>query len=131
MLTHRLDHTASQYAHDCAIRVETSTIVFTRECLAPPRGGFRDPAHARGYHLSLTCIERAERDLWVRAFFGPDLPNVWAHWSVPRVARAFHVSHWRLFCDEHWSPIVVRNTADVMRAGWRSVIELEIAAQPS
>jgi hypothetical protein len=44
---------------------------------------------------------------------------------------SFQVSHWRLFCNEHWSPVMVRNTADVLRAGWKPASELGLAVQPS
>jgi hypothetical protein len=80
MLTDRLDVVASRYVLECSERLGTSTIVFTRECAPLRKHGFCDPDHMRGYHLSLSCVERAERDTWVRAFFGSNVPLLWACW---------------------------------------------------
>jgi hypothetical protein len=131
LLTTRFDIEAARYVLRCSHRMGTSTIVFTRDEAWTEPGGYSDPMHARGYHLSLSCVERAERELWVRAFFGPNVPLLWACWWWTRGGREFQVSHWRLFCDPQWSPIAVRNTADVARKGWRPAIDMGLAIVPS
>lgn len=131
VLGDRLDSVAAKYVLDCSVRLGTSTIVFTREFGPLRTHGYSDPEHARGYHLSLSCVERAERDTWVRAFFGGDVPLLWACWWWTPGGHEFQVSHWRLFCDEYWTPIAVRNTADVLRAGWKPATDLGLAVHPS
>jgi hypothetical protein len=131
LLGDHLDTVAALYVLDCSHRIGTSTIVFTREFGPLRRHGYSDPDHMHGYHLSLSCFERAERDTWVRAFFEANVPLLWACWWWTAGGREHQVSHWRLFCDEQWKAISVRNTAEVLRAGWKPASELGLAVHPS
>lgn len=127
----RMDPRSSQYLLDCSARVGSSTIVYTRERGLCRSSRFSDPAHDRGLHLSLSCVERAERDTWVRSFFGEHAPLVWAQWWNTPAGLELRISHWRLFCDDAWTPIAVRNTADVLRAGWRPAANFGLDVHPS
>jgi hypothetical protein len=113
------------------VRSADSTIVFTRESGLCRSSRFSDPAHDRGFHLSLSCIERSERDIWVRSFFGEHTALLWAQWWTTPAGQELQISHWRLFCDDKWAPIEVRNTTDVLRGGWRPAAAFGLDVHPS
>src|SRR4030095_12596156 len=65
------------YVDRCAQRVGRTTLVFTRDADQHTAGWLTDPRHERCCHLSMRCIDDAERDAWLRAFFGEHVDKIW------------------------------------------------------
>ena len=60
---------------------------------------------------------------WVRAIFADDARYAWMEGPFTREAKRIGVTHWRVFCDRAWKPIVPRNevySKDFTEKGWLS-----------
>lgn len=116
-----------------------TTIIFTRDSGHHTSGWFKNPDYERCLHLSMSPAPRAiwtpdtpdlddeVRKGWLRAFFREDLDKVWFEPPVSKEGKAAGVEHWRLFCDEHWKPIVPRSevySLEFTEKGWKSASEL-------
>jgi hypothetical protein len=115
-------------------------LIFSRDTGHHSSGWLKNPDYERCWHLSLSplpsviCVpgRLAELDKrmaarWVRAFFADDVSKVWAEGPFSAIGKAHGVWHWRLFCDEHWEPILPRKevyTREFTEAGWRSASEV-------
>lgn len=117
-------------------------LIFTRDTGHHSSGWLKNPDYERCWHLStsphpdLVVIpgrELAEPDprtmrRWVEVFFGAALlPHVWAESPKTPEGRARGVWHWRVFCDEHWTPITPRKevySRDFTPADWRTASQV-------
>jgi hypothetical protein len=139
---------ASQiYIRSCRVvhDLTRTTILFTRDTGHHTSGWWKNPDYERCWHLSLSPapslllipgrpqvadldakVERA----WVETFFGFDAPSLWIEPPYSDVGKARHVWHYRLFCNEAWSPIVPRDevySKDWTPAGWLSFGDVSAA----
>ncbi len=131
------------YLKHCRVVDSTSgaVLIFTRDTGHHESGWLKNPDYERCWHLStspapsrliLPGVQRAELDrgtraAWVKAFFGDDLRYVWSESPKTPHGKARDVWHWRLFCDEKWSPILPRKevyTREFTEAGWRSATQV-------
>lgn len=115
-----------------------TVLVFTRDTGHHSSGWWRNPEYERCYHLSLSFRDPARvgvpgpRDVreareWVRAFYGPHVDKVWCESPYSSEGKSADVWHYRVFADEHWSPIVPRREvySHLAGRGWRSFTELQ------
>ena len=116
------------YVKKCSTREGTTTVMFTRDVGQHEFGWLADPAHDRCLHLSISCVDPIERDAWLRAFFGENLEHVWGQGHVSEFGASAGVSHWRLFCDSTWQPVITVNPGDLLAAGMRRSIDLGVPA---
>lgn len=123
-------------------RAEYGTnLIFTRDVGHHTSGWFRNPDYERCLHLSTSALPRAiwtpdTPDLdaalqtaWVHAFFKDDVRYVWAESPKSAQGKQLGVWHWRLFCDEHWTPIMPRGevySSEFTELGWRSASEMGV-----
>lgn len=131
----------SSYFRSCP-RIEYGTsLIFTRDTGHHSSGWFRNPDYERCLHLSTAPaptaiwtpstpdLDEELRAAWVRAFFRDDVRYVWAESPKTPEGRRLGVWHWRLFCDESWTPIMPRGevySSEFTELGWRSASELGV-----
>lgn len=128
------------------VHAESQTaLVFTRDVGHHTSGWMKNPEYERCFHLSLSpapkehpvlwtpdTLVMAELDKgvqrkWCETFFQEDLRLVWAESPKTRMGRRVGVWHWRLFCDEHWRPILPRGevySTELTERGWKSASEI-------
>lgn len=139
----RNDARWARYSYRCQ-RVDqdtATTIIFTRDVGHHTSGWWKNPDYERCWHLSLSAApprlilpgqQRAElnaatRDAWVRAFYGENTRIVWYEPAYSAVGKRNEVTHWRLFCDENWQPILPRGevySRELTEAGWKSASQV-------
>jgi len=122
-------------------------IIFTRDTGMHSSGWFKNPDYERCMHLSLSPHathfghgvtgsipwnepESGVEGLWVVALFGEHARLAWRESPKTRAGKELEVVHWRVFCDEHWQPILPRKevySKDFTERGWKSFSELGIA----
>lgn len=118
-----------------------TVVIFTRDVGHHTSGWFRNPDYERCLHLSLSpapatiiTTEPLRAELgpklerqWCDAFFGEYINKLWRESpKSPEGIRA-GVTHWRLFCDAHWQPIIPRGevySREFTEKGWQSGSEV-------
>ena len=114
------------YVKKCSVREGSTTLVFTRDFGCHTFGWLANPEHDRCWHLSIACNDPAERNAWLRAFFGEHVESLWGHSSVTLYGQSREVWHWWLFCDERWQPLLETNSADLLAARMLSPRDLGV-----
>lgn len=117
-------------------------LIFTRDTGHHSSGWMRNPDYERCWHLSMSPLpalivipgaaQLAEFDpktrrLWVEAFFGEDIRLVWHEPAASALGKRIGVEHYRVFCDEHWQPILPRGevySSELTELGWRSASQV-------
>lgn len=107
-------------------------IIFTRDEGMHSSGWFKNPDYDKCLHLSLSFADPVTHqrrpfdeklaDAWVDAFFPNDKKLVWMESAKMPTARAI-VTHYRVFCDENWQPILPRGevySTEFTEKGWKS-----------
>lgn len=140
----RMSQIDSPYFRACTRTVFGTNLIYTRDSGHHTSGWFKNPLYERCLHLSTSPVaavlwtpdtpdlDRKLRDGWIKAFFGDDVRYVWAESPKSRQGRAAGVWHWRLFCDEHWVPILPIGevySLDFTEKGWQSTSELGITIE--
>lgn len=120
---------------------ETRTrLIFTRDGNHHASGWWKNPEYERCFHLSLspapalviipgalTELNTKTRDAWLKAFYGEHVNKVWAESPYSPEGKKHNVWHYRVFCDEHWQPIIPRKevySKEFTPAGWMSYSDL-------
>lgn len=107
------------------------TVVYTKEDVYHTGGWCKNPEYERCWHLSVS-FQGGEPDkrvlkLILECIFGVNQRLLWVESPYSQVGKNLEVTHYRLFCDEHWKPIQpkgeVYNTHFTER-GWKSFSEL-------
>ncbi|RWP64863.1 MAG: hypothetical protein EOR08_08080 [Mesorhizobium sp.] len=114
-------------------------IIYTRDTGHHSSGWWKNPDFERCYHLSMSFVayERGQAHAlpfdkrigakWATAFFGSDVDMTWIEPPYTEVGKSRDVYHYRLFCDEAWSPIKPRGevySKDWTPSGWKSFSDL-------
>lgn len=114
----------------------TTSLIFTRDIGYHSGGWWKNPDYERCYHLSLSfCAPNGERQPkserltkeWVELFYQDHVNLVWAEPPYFEVGKKDDTWHYRLFCDEHWQPILPRGevySTQFTERGWKSWSEL-------
>lgn len=116
------------------------TIAFTRDVGYHSSGWWKNPDFERCYHLSISFFDPATLqsrpfdDTTARriakAFFTKFTKWVWVESPYSDEGKALGVWHYRLFCDEHWQPILPRGevySTELTEAGWKSFSDVQDA----
>lgn len=144
--TGRFNELGMAYMQRCgrADEVTGTKLFFTRDTGHHTSGWFKNPDYERCMHLSISPLEitglvtaqgrpvaisldKAIEKAWVMAFFHDCLELVWAESPKSDMGKEARVWHWRVFCDEHWVPILPRGevySREFIEKGWRSATEL-------
>jgi hypothetical protein len=118
--------------------VTGTSIIYTRDADPHRDGWWKNPDYARNRHLSLGYRvpaapniprphDRRLTALWLAAFFADDRRWLWSEPPFSRHGKQLDIWHFRLFCDEGWSPIKPRGevySRDNTPAGWKSWSEV-------
>lgn len=114
-------------------------LIFSRDRGHHSSGWLKNPDYERCLHLSLSSwdaregrpvghLDRPMAGLWALAFFGPDVVRrAWVESPKSAQGKSLDVWHWRVFCDEHWQPILPRKevyTLEFTELGWRSASQV-------
>ena len=144
----RLTNTGRAYMNRCgrADVVTCTKLIFTRDTGHHTSGWFKNPDYERCLHLSMSPIpmsggivgldgmpltvgelDKKTEQRWVKAFYRDCLELVWAESPKSAVGKQASVWHWRVFCDEHWEPILPRDevySREFIEKGWRSASQV-------
>lgn len=127
------------YIESCTGVAYGTKLIFTRDAGHHSSGWMKNPDYERCWHLSTSAaptklwtpstpdLDRELKRRWLDAFFGEDLRYVWHESPKTEVGIKHGVEHWRVFCDEHWVPIVPRGevySTELTELGWKSWSEL-------
>ena len=125
-------------SHLYSIDRETSArLIYTRDAGHHMGGWWKNPYYERCLHLSISfCanpsdeplpFDKAKAQEIAQAFFGDDARKAWIERPYSEEGKHADVHHYRVFCDEAWSPILpgkeVYSTDDTP-AGWQSFSEV-------
>ena len=112
--------------------------LFTRDTGHHTSGWWKNPDYERCFHLSLSFRdpETGEPAPRNKPLTGLMLDGVYSHdkrliWCEPPYSddgKARDTWHYRLFCDDHWRPIMPRGEVyghDLTEAGWKSFSEVQ------
>ncbi len=131
---------SSAYLNYCTHVHPTSgtNLIFTRDAEQHFGGWLKNPQFERCWHLSLSFFDPEASECapknrkltleWIEQFFGLNASKLWAEPPYSPQGRARDVWHYRLFCDEHWQPILPRGEVYSTRfteIGWKSFSELQ------
>lgn len=113
-------------------------IIFSKDTGHHTSGWFKNPDYERCYHLSLSFrdplkgdsvpFEDKIADQWIDAFYGPWRKYIWLESAKFPEGKQADVRHYRVFCDEHWQPIIPRGevySRELTEAGWLSFSEVK------
>lgn len=132
------------YFKSCeAYHIPTGTqLILTRDAEMHTCGWFKNPDYERCWHLSLSFFDvetnsRADKDPqltdeWLALFFGDDKRLLWAEPPSSEIGKRADCWHYRLFCDEHWQPILPRGevySRELTEVGWKSFSEVQALSQ--
>lgn len=132
-----------RYLRHCRLvdDVTGTVLIFTRDSGHHSSGWLKNPDYERCWHLSTSPApslilipgeQRADPDpktlaAWLHAFYGESKRYVWSESPKTPEGKARGVWHWRLFCDEHWVPLLPRKevyTREFTEAGWKSASQV-------
>lgn len=115
----------------------SASVIYTRDMGHHSGGWWKNPDYEYCLHLSLANADPetgapAPRDekffeQIAVAFFGDDARKAWIEGPYSPEGRAKDVWHYRVFCDQGWSPILPRGEVyarELTEAGWRSFSEI-------
>jgi len=130
----RIEELHSDYVRRCMRVAYGTKLMLTRDVGHHTSGWLKNPDYERCWHLSLspspigaTDYDRALERRWVAAFFRDKQRMVWREPSSSKMGRDAMVTHWRLFCDERWIPIVPRKevySTEFTQRGWKTASEV-------
>lgn len=125
-------------SHLYSINPEVSArLIYTRDTGHHSSGWWKNPDYERCLHLSISfCVnptdaplpfEKGQAQTIAEAFFESDTRKCWVEPPYSPEGKRADVHHYRLFCDQTWSPILPRGEVynrEFTEIGWRSFSEL-------
>jgi hypothetical protein len=105
-------------------------IIFTRDTGHHTSGWWKNPDYKRCYHLSISFPGGRNKNALEKildSLFGQNKRKLWIEPPYSDIGKSREVWHYRLFCDEHWQPIIPRGevySKELTEAGWKSYSEL-------
>ncbi len=140
----RMTNQGQAYMESCIFDVPRLglRVIFTRDTGHHTSGWFKNPDYERCLHMSVSPLAlvlnspapdvdpiESYRDLLLRSFFGVDARLAWCESAKSPEGKAHRVEHWRVFCDESWTPIHPRRevySRDFTEKGWKSASEIGV-----
>jgi hypothetical protein len=122
----------TEYFQNCRWLMERfpCTIVFTRDEGYHTGGWWKNPDYERCWHLSIAFPggknKKALDDI-ITYLFGLNKKMLWVESPYSDEGKRMDVWHYRLFCDEHWQPIIPRGEVydtHFTERGWKSFSEV-------
>lgn len=111
--------------------------IFSRDTGYHTSGWWKNPDYERCYHLSVSFFDPLTEQLrpqdkkivdqFLDGLFGPNKRLLWCESPHSKAGKKRDVWHYRLFCDEHWQPILPRGevySKAFTEVGWKSFSEL-------
>lgn len=107
------------------------SIIFTRD-VGPHSGGWwKNPDYEYCYHLSICFFggksKKKLEDILDGLFTPSGKRMLWIEPPISPEGKSKEIWHYRLFCDDHWVPIIPRGEVYSKRyteSGWKSYSEL-------
>jgi len=106
------------------------TLIFTRDVGHHSSGWWKNPDYERCYHLSISFPSgknKSSLNKIIDGLFGANKKMLWIEPPYSQQGKQAEVWHYRLFCDEHWQPIIPRGevySKEFTEMGWKSFSEL-------
>lgn len=117
--------------------LRSAGIIYTKDYGHHTGGWWKNPDYERCLHLSISFMvnptdaplpyDKREGHKIAVAFFGDDARKCWVEPPYSPEGKHRDVHHYRLFCDQSWSPIIPRRevySKDDTPAGWLSFSDL-------
>jgi hypothetical protein len=115
-----------------------SLIIFTRDAGHHSSGWWKNPEYERCWHLSLSFVDPLTlkprdkdillTDKWIQAFYHDNKRYLWSESPFSPIGKHRGVWHYRVFCNEGWSPIIPKGevySKELTEAGWKSFSDLQ------
>lgn len=129
-------------SHLYSINPEVSArLIYSRDRGHHSNGWWKNPDYERCLHLSISfCVnptdqalpfDRRHAQTIAEAFFESDTRKCWVEPPYSSEGKHADVHHYRLFCDQSWTPILPRGEVynrDFTEVGWRSFSEIHGAS---
>lgn len=119
-----------------------SSLLFTRDVGHHTCGWWKNPDYERCVHLSLAFFDPETHEPapkneglteeWLMLLFGDERRKLWCEPPYTDKGKREEIWHYRLFCDEHWQPIVPRGevySRELTERGWKSYSELRASME--
>lgn len=106
-------------------------VIFTRDTNHHSSGWWKNPMYERCYHLSIKFDgERKQKHLIkiLAAVYGKNVRFVWSEPPYSAQGKAGEIWHYRVFCDQHWQPILPKGevySKEFTERGWKSYSEVQ------
>jgi hypothetical protein len=122
----------SEYFNSCRWHFERypCTVIFTKEAGYHSCGWWKNPDYERCWHLSISFpggVDKKGLDNILTHLFGnANKRFLWVESPYSEHGKKMEVWHYRLFCDEHWQPIIPRGevySTQFTEHGWKSFSE--------
>lgn len=107
-----------------------ATIVYTKETGYHSGGWWKNPQYERCWHLSISFRggnEKKTLETILGHLFGQYVNYLWVEPPYSREGKSMDVWHYRLFCDDNWTPIIPKGevySTHFTEHGWKSFSEL-------
>lgn len=108
-----------------------ATIIFTKETGYHTSGWWKNPDYERCWHLSISFRGGKEKKALadvLNFLFGQFQNLICVEPPYSEQGKSIDVWHYRLFCDENWTPIKPRGevyNTDFTERGWQSFSEVQ------
>ena len=127
-----------QCRHMLSISPDVSAgLIYTRDVGHHTHGWWKNPDYERCLHLSISFMvnptdaplpfNRPAAQVIAEAFFEDDARKCWIETPYSPEGKVRDVHHYRLFCDQSWTPILPRGevySREQTPANWRSFSEI-------
>lgn len=127
-----------QCSHLYSINPEVSArLIYSRDAGHHSSGWWKNPDYERCLHLSISfCVNPTDAPLTfdkrqaqtiAESFFGGDTRKCWIEPPYSPEGKHADVHHYRLFCDQSWTPMLPRGEVyhrEFTEIGWRSFSEI-------
>lgn len=131
--------TADYFSSCIGIHPQSGTkLILTRDAGHHTCGWWKNPDYDRCWHLSLSFFHpevgipvsknKALTKDWLDRVFRQNVTKIWCEPPYGEKGKRNDVWHYRLFCDENWTPIIPRKevyTRTFTEAGWMSYSEVQ------
>jgi len=123
---------ATEYFRCCAwyIQKYDCQVIFTRDVGYHSLGWWKNPDYERCFHLSVSFPAGRNKNHLNKillGIFGKHVNLLWEESPHSEHGKRLEVWHYRLFCDEQWSPIMPKGevySTQFTERNWKSYSEL-------
>jgi hypothetical protein len=113
------------------VQLYEARIILMRESGYHSGGWWKNPEYERCWHLSISYDDSGRNEVIsnkiIKEIFGENIKWLWCEGPYTKEGKRSNVWHYRLFCDEHWTPIKPKGevySTHFTEKGWKSFSEL-------